>query len=324
MKRLSLFSQILAINALLVTATVLVAAVAVDLSVSDVGKRREFAVLVIAIMVTLLANALLLRRRLGPLERLIRSMEEADLTSGSGRARASRAEADEVVRLQAAFNRMLDRLEAERRDAAHSVLRAQEQERQRLAQDLHDEVNQALTAILLRLEAALQEAPPGLRRELETTKQLATQAMEELLHLARELRPTALDDHGLLPALRTQVSDFAERTGIDAQFRRRGEVPALSAEQQLVLYRVTQESLSNIAQHAEAGHVLVELSSIGRTVLQISDDGRGLPGGADGHPPIRDGGLGLSGMRERALLAGGELSIHSTEGSGTIVTLTMN
>jgi two-component system sensor histidine kinase UhpB len=323
MKRLSLFSQILAINALLVTATVFVAAVAVDFSVGDAGKRREFAVLAVALLVSLLANALLLRRRLSPLERLIRSMEEADLTSGSGRAQATRADAEEVVRLQAAFNRMLDRLEADRRDGARNVLRAQEQERQRLAQDLHDEVNQALTAILLRLEASMQEAPPTLRRELETTKELATQAMEELLHLARELRPTALDDHGLLPALRTQVSDFSERTGVAAQFRRRGDIPALTAEQQLVVYRVTQESLSNIAQHAGANHVVVELSSIGRIVLRVSDDGRGLVGGADGRLITRDGGLGLSGMRERALLAGGELSIHSTEGSGTIITLTM-
>jgi two-component system sensor histidine kinase UhpB len=148
--------------------------------------------------------------------------------------------------------------------------------------------------------------------------------MEELLHLARELRPTALDDHGLLPALSTQVRDFAEQTGITAQFRRRGQVPALSDEQQLVIYRVTQESLSNIAQHAEADRVIVELSSIGRTVLRISDDGRGLAGGANGHPPPQDGGLGLSGMRERALLVGGGLSIHSTEGNGTVVTLTMN
>src|SRR4030088_2007459 len=221
MKRLSLFSQILAINALLVTATVFVAAIAVDLSVGDAGRRREFAVLACALLVSLLANALLLRRRLGPLERLIRSMEEADLTSGSGRAQASRADAEEVVRRQASFNRMLDRLEADRRDGARNVLRAQEQERQRLAQDLHDEVNQALTAILLRLEASIQDAPPALRRELETTKELATQAMEELLHLARELRPTALDDHGLLPALRPQVSDFAERRGVNAEFRRR-------------------------------------------------------------------------------------------------------
>jgi two-component system, NarL family, sensor histidine kinase UhpB len=324
MKRLSLFSQILAINALLVTATVFVAAIAVDLSVGDAGKRREFLVLVLALLVTLLANALLLRRRLQPLERLIRTMEETDLTVGGGRAQASRADADEVVRLQGAFNRMLDRLEQERREAGRNVLRAHEQERQRLAQDLHDEVNQALTAILLRLEAAIQAAPRELRLELETTKQLATQAMEELLHLARELRPTALDDHGLLPALRTQVQDFAEQTGIDASFRRRGEVPALTDEQQLVVYRVTQESLSNIVQHAAAGRVIVELSSIGRTVLRITDNGRGLDGGADGRAPARDGGLGLSGMRERALLAGGELSIHSTEGSGTVITLTMS
>ena len=120
------------------------------------------------------------------------------------------------------------------------------------------------------------------------------------------------------------MSDFAERTGIDAQFRRRGEVPALTDEQQLVLYRVTQESLSNIAQHADAHTVVVEMSSIGRLVLRISDDGRGLVGGADGRAPSRHGGLGLSGMRERALLAGGELSIHSTEGSGTVITLTMS
>ena len=323
MKRLSLFSQILAINALLVTGTVFVASVAVDLSVGDAGTRREFAVLVVALLVSLLANALLLRRRFQPLERLIRSMEEADLTSGGGRVQAARSDADEVIRLQAAFNRMLDRLENDRREGARNVLRAQEQERQRLAQDLHDEVNQALTAILLRLEAATQDAPPPLRRELETTKHLATQAMEELLHLARELRPTALDDHGLLPALRTQVSDFAEQTGIDAQFHRRGDVPSLTAEQQLVLYRVTQESLSNIAQHADARKVSVELSSIGRIVLRIADDGRGLDGVADGRPRGARGGLGLSGMRERALLVGGELSIHSGEGSGTVVTLTM-
>src|SRR5207244_11289480 len=141
-------------------------------------------------------------------------------------------------------------------------------------------------------------------------------ALEELLHLARELRPTALDDHGLMPALRTQVSDFAEQTGIDAQFYRRGDVPSLTAEQQLVLYRVTQESLSNIAQHADARKVSVELSSIGRIVLRIADDGRGLDGGADGRPRRARGGLGLSGMRERAPLVGGELSLVSGEGNG--------
>jgi two-component system sensor histidine kinase UhpB len=324
MKKISLLSQILGINALLVTATVFVASIAVDLQPNGVSSgRREFLVVVLAVLVTLLANAFLLRRRFEPLSHLITTMERADLTATGARAESSNADSQEVVRLHAAFNRMLDRLEAERREGARAVLQAQEQERQRLAQDLHDEVNQALTAILLRLEASLQDAPPDLRRELETTKALATRAMEELLNLARELRPTALDDHGLLAALRTQVSDFAERTGIEAHFYRRGPLPRLSDDQQIVLYRVTQESLSNVAQHAAAKRVVVELSFVGRTVLRISDDGRGLNGEVR-HHGSRNGGLGLSGMRERALLVGGQLSIDSTGRSGTTVTLTMS
>ena len=117
-------------------------------------------------------------------------------------------------RLSADFNRMLERLEHERRESGRAVLRAQEVERSRIAQDLHDEVNQSLTAILLRLQATVHAAPPGLQEELRETQQLVTQAMEELLHLARRLRPTALDDHGLVPALASQVADFGDRTGI--------------------------------------------------------------------------------------------------------------
>src|SRR5918999_3909161 len=123
----------------------------------------------------------------------------------------------------------------------------------------------------------MSDAPLHLVPELEDTKALATQAMDELLHLARELRPTALDDHGLVPALATQIATFGERTGIRSRFLRpAGDFPRLSDEEQLVLYRVTQESLSNIAQHACAERVDVELSSIGRTVLRIRDDGNGF------------------------------------------------
>ena len=111
----------------------------------------------------------------------------------------------DIQRLAATFNRMLQRLESERRRSGEMVLQAQEEERKRIARDLHDEVNQALTALLLRIEAAAQDAPPALRAELAETKQLANQAMSELLDLARQLRPTALDDHGLVAALRTQV-----------------------------------------------------------------------------------------------------------------------
>jgi two-component system sensor histidine kinase UhpB len=198
------------------------------------------------------------------------------------------------------------------------VLRAQEVERSRIAQDLHDEVNQALTAILLRLSATISDAPPALQEELRETQALATQAMEELLHLARELRPTALDDHGLVPALTSQVAGFGERTGIRSSFRRHGTVPPLSDEEQLVIYRVTQESLSNVAQHSGARHVDVELSFVGRTVLRVRDDGLGFKISSNGRTR-----LGVSGMRERALLVGGHLTIFSEPGEGTTIELTM-
>jgi len=316
-RKLSLLTQVLGINALLVTATVFVATVAFDLQLgSGSSQRREFLVLVLAVLITLLANSFLLRRRFEPLERLISAMEEADLTARSGRADSAAADSQEVQRLHATFNRMLDRLESERVEGARGVVRAQEQERKRLAQDLHDEVNQALTAVSLRLQASIERAPPELRRELSETKRLSSQAMEELLGLARQLRPAVLDDHGLIPALHSQVRDFGEQTGIHARFDTRGIAPRLTPEQQLVIYRVTQEGLSNIAQHAEARRVDVELSFVGRTVLRISDDGAGFETG-------RGGGLGLSGMRERALLSGGQLTIWSSPGQGTRVELTV-
>jgi len=216
---------------------------------------------------------------------------------------------------------MMGRLEHERRESGRAVLRAQEQERTRIAQDLHDEVNQALTGILLRLEATMSDAPPHLVGELADTKALATQAMEELLHLARELRPTALDDHGLVPALASQIAAFGERTGIRSRFiPPTGDLPRFSDEEQLVIYRVTQESLSNVVQHAGASRVDVELNTVGRTVLRVRDDGKGFEA-RNGRG--RNNRLGVSGMRERALLVGGNLAIFSTPGEGTTIELTM-
>jgi two-component system, NarL family, sensor histidine kinase UhpB len=215
-----------------------------------------------------------------------------------------------------ALDKLRTQFEAERRAAGAAAIRTLERERQRLAQDLHDEVNQALTAILLRLEAVLPDAPPELARELAQTKRLTTRAMEELLALARQLRPAVLDDHGLMPALHTQVRDFSEQTGIRAAFRQRGVAPRLTPDQKLTIYRVTQESLSNVAQHSGASSVDVELSFVGRTVLLIRDDGQGFE-------RVRNGGLGLGGMRERAQLAGGDLAVWSHDGRGTRVELTL-
>jgi two-component system, NarL family, sensor histidine kinase UhpB len=328
MRTRTLLTQVLAVNSLLVAMTAVIAAAVTRDRLSDATSTEGLLLLALAVFSAVLLNSLLIRYRLEPMERLVRTMDRVDLHAPGMRATPPRWAAREVQKLNAGFNNMLARIEEERRQAGRAVLRGQERERSRIAQDLHDEVNQALTGILLRLEATTMDAPYSLRPELQETKRLANQAMEELLHLARQLRPTALDDHGLIPALASQVEDFSQRTGIDARFSRHGQVPTLTDEEQLVIYRVTQESLSNIAQHAHAKHVTVQLSFVGRTILRITDDGHGFdpgPGqsGRNGRPRGRVGGLGLSGMRERALLVGGNLAIYSAPGEGTTIELTM-
>jgi two-component system sensor histidine kinase UhpB len=320
MRQRTLLTQVLAVNTMLVALVAIFAALVTRDRLSEAMSTQGLLMIVIAILSAVLLNSLLLRRRLAPIEQLVDTMSRVDLSSPGTRAKVARKAAREVQRLAADFNRMLARLEEERRDSGRAVLRAQEEERSRIAQDLHDEVNQALTAILLRLSATMSDAPYGLREELAETQQLATQAMEELLTLARQLRPTALDDHGLVPALASQVADFGDRTGIRASFTRHGDLPMLTDEEQLVIYRVTQESLSNIVQHAQARRVDVELSSVGRTLLRISDDGRGFKGVPRANGRAH---LGLSGMRERALLVGGQLKVFSEPGEGTTIELTM-
>jgi two-component system sensor histidine kinase UhpB len=319
MRQRTLLTQVLAVNTILVALVALVAALVTRDKLTQAVSTEGLLLIVLAIFSVILLNSLLLRHRLEPIERLVETMSRVDLASPGMRAATSNRAAQEVQRLTADFNRMLARLEEERRESGRAVLRAQEEERSRIAQDLHDEVNQALTAILLRLSATIADAPEGLQDELRETQALATRAMEELLTLARQLRPTALDDHGLVPALASQVADFGDRTGIQSNFNRYGALPPLSDDEQLVIYRVTQESLSNIAQHADARRVDVELSAIGRTVLRIRDDGCGFTG----VPRSGRAHLGLSGMRERALLVGGNLNVFSLPGEGTTIELTM-
>jgi two-component system sensor histidine kinase UhpB len=327
MHRSTLLTQVLAVNGVLVGVTALIAAVVAHDRLPVLAEPDGLLVLSLTVTSAILLNSLLLRARLEPMDRLLQAMTRVDLARPGMRARTPRRAAREVQELGLTFNRMLDRLEDERRDAGRAVLRAQEQERSRIAQDLHDEVNQALTAILLRLSATIGDAPRGLQGELQETQQLVTRAMDELLALARQLRPTALDDHGLVPALASQVSDFGRRARLRSSFSSTGEMPTLSDEEQLVIYRVTQESLSNIAQHANASAVDVELSFVGRIVLRIHDDGEGFDASprhrAGGRVRGRPGGLGLKGMRERALLVGGRLEIFSARGAGTTIELTM-
>jgi two-component system sensor histidine kinase UhpB len=279
-------------------------------------------IVVLALSVVALAVQLLrVRLRFRPLETLIEEMEKVDLSRPGPLLPASIdgvGETEEVERIELAFLRMMRRLEAERRRAGSAALAAQEQERARVARDLHDEVNQSLTGLLLRLEAAREAAPPQLEAELAETKALANQAMRELLSLARQLRPTALDDLGLAAAVAGQVEQLAQGE-IEAEFGVDGDLSELDDDAQLVVYRVAQEALSNAGRHSGAGRVEVRLRrrEDGGVGLEVSDDGRGFAFEES------ERGLGIGGMRERALLIGGELTIESRPGHGTTVRLTV-
>ncbi len=277
-------------------------------------------VVLVVIVAALAARLLILRRRQAPLERLIEEMEKVDLNRPGAALPSSIdgvAETEEVERIELAFLRMMRRLEAERRRAGSAALAAQEEERARVARELHDEVNQSLTGLLLRLEAAREAAPPELEDELGETKALANRAMTELLSLARQLRPTALDDLGLRAAIAGQVEQLG-RGAIEVGFSAQGELTDLDSDTQLVVYRVAQEALANTARHSAASRVDVGLRRDAAGVeLMVVDDGRGFA--------FEDAerGLGIGGMRERALLVGGELTIESRPGQGTSVRLTV-
>jgi two-component system, NarL family, sensor histidine kinase UhpB len=315
MRRRALFSQVVAVNVTLICAAALAAGLLTGLDLEDSGK--VLGVIAVAAVLGLLANLVLLRARFTPLERLIEDMEKVDLSRPRANIPISidgKGDTAEVERIELAYLRMLDRLEAERRRSSSAALRAQEEERARVARDLHDEVNQALTGVLLRLEAVRESAPPELASELAETRSLANQAMEELLSLARQLRPTALDDLGLKAAIASQVGEIGRQ--VKTTFNAEGDFSDLDDDVQLVVYRVAQEALSNAIRHGEAQSITVSLKSTAEGVeLRVSDDGRGFSF-ADA-----ERGLGITGMRERALLVDGEVEIHSRPGEGTTVWL---
>ena len=316
----SLIGQVVAVNVLLVVTTLFAASAAASLNLATQDQRTQFALLALTILLVLLVNVLMVRRRFTPLEQLIAQLEAVDPAEPGSFDAAHGGPgfgSDEVDRLAATFRRLLDRIDDERRRSGRLALRAQEEERKRLARDLHDEVNQALTAILLRLQAVSQDAPPAVARELSEVRRLVNQAMDELLRLARQLRPTALDDHGLYSAIEGQVRRFSTQTGIEADLRVEGAPAELDADSETAVFRIAQEALANIARHAAASSVDVEVAAVGESGLELTvrDDGRGFV------PGVADGGLGLNGMAERARLVGGELDIESRPGGGTAVCL---
>jgi two-component system, NarL family, sensor histidine kinase UhpB len=301
-----------------VNAAILVAAAATlafsPATVSFPIVLAEGIVLTLGLIAILIVNLFLVRRSFAPLERLTRLMRSVDLLQPGQRVEVSGPE--EVRELGAVFNEMLGRLERERHESGWDALKAQEEERKRVAQELHDEVGQALTAVMLQIVRLAKKAPKELSDELNETLETTRASLEDVRRIAKQLRPEALDDLGLVPALNVLAAMFAERTGLRIRRRLPARAPALGKEDELVLFRVAQESLTNAARHAGTGRVDLTLEETDAgIVLRVRDYGVGI----NGAPP----GAGVRGMRERALLVGADLSIGSAAGGGTEVTLSL-
>ena len=299
--RLPLLWRVFAINAaLLVIATLLLALTPVTIHASPA--LIEGIDLAIALVVMLAANLVLLRHTLAPINRVVERMRTVDLLRpGQRLSEPGGVEVNELVR---AFNQMLERLEVERRESGRRALEAQEAERRRIASGLHDEVGQVLTGVLLQLDD-------------EETKQAVRQALNEVRRIARELRPEMLEQLGLVSALTELSRRFAESSGIRVERIFSPELPPLSDEAELAVYRVAQESLPNVARHAGATQVELALEpGVASVVLSVSDDGRGMSEAAamNGHGGVR-------GMRERALLVGGALAVKPGRAGGVEVRL---
>jgi two-component system, NarL family, sensor histidine kinase UhpB len=305
-----LLHRVAGVNALLLVVAVLVTiAVLSPNRVSSLHTDEEGIVIVVALVLVVLLNVFLVRRVVRPLEALTALARRVDLAK-PGQRMPPAALTSEAGELTLTFNEMLARLEAERREATGRVLDGQEAERLRIAQELHDQIGQELTAVLLALARVERRVPEELAEDIREVQDSVRGSLEDLRRIAIELRPEALDDLGLESALAVLCERFSERAGLDVSQRIAPDLPELSPEAELVVYRVAQEALTNVARHSGVAIAALSLTcDDGELRLAVVDRGRGL---AADHEP----GTGIRGMSERATLIGATLAIDTDPDAG--------
>ncbi len=332
--RLSLFEKVILVNALMLIGEALAGLWITSHSLESHHYLIDTTFIVGATVLSLCINILLLRASFRPLFSLLSTI--CLISSGQTQTRAASLPADtEIGELAQAFNRMLDRLEDTRREQAMLILQTQEEERRRVALELHDESSQNLTALLVHTEILQQslqmlpaasltpEARTQLRSGLMQLTQLAQHTLESIRMLALQLRPAVLDDLGLAAALRWLAEDCRERLRISVDFHLEAPhtlVPGkeYSSLYETTLFRIAQESLTNIARHARATHVSIKLVQNEKSVyLCVKDNGQGY------EVSQKRSGLGINGMRERVSLLKGTLDLHSEPGKGSTVEATL-
>jgi two-component system sensor histidine kinase UhpB len=276
------------------------------------------------LLVSVAINFALLKLALTPLTRLRETMMLAQAGDLTLKAPITGHDPD-ADRLAGAFNSMLQAIDDLSKSRARHILHAQEEERKRIARELHDETSQALTSLLISL-ALLEESvtDPAGRQRIGDTRTLAHETLRAVRNMSLDLRPSALDDLGLLPALRWYVKEYQQKCGVEAELTVSGLKERLPPEVETALYRMIQESLTNTAKHARARHVWVTLTEDGLLLrATIRDDGHGFDAASMLRKHWQDRGLGLAGMEERAALLDGNVEIESEPGAGTLITVTI-
>ena len=279
-------------------------------------KFGQFLLLFVGFVVLVTMNLVLLRRVLAPLLHLTEVMTSIDPDTPGTRISPEDPRSAEGRALAHAFNGMLDRLESARREAARTALEAQESERLRVAQELHDEIGQTLTAVTIQAERAAEGDPAEAPQALRAVANSVRDSLDEVRRIARELRPEALDDLGLVNALIALCNRMDGQDGPRIDRDLQGALPPLPPEVELVLYRIAQESLTNAIRHAHARSISLWLQGDAESVaLRVRDDGDGMP------REVPVGSSGIAGMRERAILVGARFSIAARPRRGTEVRL---
>ncbi|MFL5697416.1 MAG: ATP-binding protein [Ktedonobacteraceae bacterium] len=328
--RLSLFEKVILANSIMLIGEALAGLWITSHFIEAHHYLIDTSFIVLAILLGLVINVLLLRASFRPLFSLLSTIRAVSAGKTDERAHISQSDA-EISELAQTFNGMLDRLEAARREQGMLILQAQEEERRRLALELHDESSQNLTALLIHIEILSQslqalpdttvasDARKQLEGELQYLAGLSQHTLDNIRTLAQELRPSVLDDLGLHAAFRWLAEDARQRLHLDVELHikaaentsRRSKQPTLY---ETALFRIAQEGLTNVARHAHAKHACILLTREQDSIcLQVRDDGCGFD------PSQHHSGLGIFGMRERASLLGGTVEIQSQPGQGTTV-----
>jgi two-component system sensor histidine kinase UhpB len=307
----SLRQRLVVVNAVLLLASCLLTVLILAPEKFRSLELYEAVLVVIALGLVTLVNVAIVHNFLAPLQALTALARRVDLARPGARVPGARP-TSEAGELAVTFNEMLARLELERGEATRRVLAAHESERLRIAQELHDEVGQTLTAVLLQLSRLEARLPEDLSGELGEAQDAARASLEDVRRIATDLRPEALKDLGLASALAALSDGFGRRVGLRVDRQIQTPIPQLAGEAELAVYRVAQEALTNVARHSgsDVASLTVE-SDAEQLTLTVRDHGRGLPSGpTDGN--------GMRGMRERVALVGGKLEIQTpVDGLGT-------